>query len=147
MTEKNGQVPESSETATRSRKPRRKKEPEFVNLLRDFLQRTGLNDDLEQAAAFVARRGIEAIRNRFKISEMQPVDHDLPPRQPEPEPVGADNDDPYAILGVHKNTSPEVMKAVYIYWAKNHHPDVGGDSETFKRVNAAWDQITQERGF
>jgi curved DNA-binding protein CbpA len=39
------------------------------------------------------------------------------------------------------------MKAVYIYWAKNHHPDVGGDLETFKRVNAAWDQIKQERGF
>ena len=147
MTEKNGQVPESSETATPSRKPRRKKEPEFVNLLRDFLQRTGLNDDLEQAAAFVARRGIEAIRNRFKISDMRPVDHDLPPRQPEPESVSADSDDPYAILGVHKNTSPEVMKAVYIYWAKNHHPDVGGDSETFKRVNAAWDKIKQERGF
>ena len=147
MTEKNGQVPESSETATRSRKPRRKKEPEFGNLLRDFLQRTGLNDDLEQVAAFVARRGSEVIRNRFHVSEMQPVDHNLPPRQPEPESVAADNDDPYAILGVHKNTSPEVMKAVYIYWAKNHHPDVGGDSETFKRVNAAWDQIKQERGF
>tara|TARA_Y100000310_G_scaffold272101_1_gene286893 strand:+ start:977 stop:1420 length:444 start_codon:yes stop_codon:yes gene_type:complete len=147
MPEEDRQVPESSETVTPVRKRRRKKQPEFGDMLRDFLHRTGLNDDLEEAAAFVARRGIEVVRSHFKISEMKPMDHDLPPVQPRSESVDATNDDPYAILGVHKNTSPEVMKAVYIYWAKNHHPDVGGDSETFKRVNAAWDQIKQERGF
>jgi curved DNA-binding protein CbpA len=39
------------------------------------------------------------------------------------------------------------MKAVYKAWAVNHHPDKGGDSETFKRINVAWDKIKEERGF
>ena len=38
------------------------------------------------------------------------------------------------------------MKAVYLAWAKNHHPVVGGDAETFKRVNTAWDEIKKEKG-
>jgi hypothetical protein len=147
MAEDDGQVTKNSETVAPVRRRRRKKQPEFGDMLRDFLHRTGLNDDLEEAAAFVARRGIEAVRSHFKMSDMKPLSDDLPPNQPNPEAVGDMVDDPYVILGVHKNTSPEVMKAVYIYWAKNHHPDVGGDLETFKRVNAAWDQIKQERGF
>jgi hypothetical protein len=147
MAEDKRQVPNNSESVVPARKRRRKKQPEFGAMLRDFLHRTGLNDDLEEAAAFVARRGIDVVRSHFRISEMQPLSDDLPPSQPQPGVVDEDNEDPYAILGVHKNTSPEVMKAVYIYWAKNHHPDVGGDLETFKRVNAAWDQIKQERGF
>tara|TARA_Y100000296_G_C5034610_1_gene186624 strand:- start:25 stop:468 length:444 start_codon:yes stop_codon:yes gene_type:complete len=147
MADDDRQVSENSEPVTPSRKPRRKKEPEFGQMLRDFLQRTGLNDDLEQAAAFVARRGIEVVRNRFKMSEMKPLEEYFTPPTPPSDTVESDEDDDYAILGVHRNTSPEVMKAVYIYWAKNHHPDVGGDEETFKRVNAAWDRIKQQRGF
>jgi len=44
------------------------------------------------------------------------------------------------------NTPPEIMRAVYKAWAVNHHPDKGGDSETFKRINVAWDKIKEERG-
>ena len=115
-------------------------------MLRDFLQRTGLNDDLEELVAHVARQGIKDLWKTFTpIDGSQPV-FNLPPDQPFVEAKGGDLDDPYVVLGVHRNTPPEIMKAVYLAWAKNHHPDVGGDAETFKRVNVAWDKIKEERG-
>jgi len=115
-------------------------------MLRDFLKRTGLNEDLEDLVAHVARQGINNIWQSFTpISDEQSA-FNLPPDEPRANQSSADPDDPYAILGVHRNTPPEIMKAVYLAWAKHHHPDVGGDAETFKRVNVAWDKIKSERG-
>ena len=141
------QSPKSSESAKRTGKSRRKGEVKYGKVLRDFLQRTGLNDDLEELVAHVARQGIKDLWKTFTpIDGSQPA-FDLPPSQPFVEAKKDDPDDPYIVLGVHRNTPPEIMKAVYLAWAKNHHPDVGGDSETFKRVNVAWDKIKEERGF
>ena len=141
------QSPESSESSKRTGKRRRKGEAGPGKVLRDFLQRTGLNDDLEELVAHVARQGIKDLWKTFTPTDgSQPV-FNLPPDQPFVEAKGGDPDDPYVVLGVHRNTPPEIMKAVYLAWAKNHHPDVGGDSETFKRVNVAWDKIKEERGF
>ena len=115
-------------------------------MLRDFLQRTGLNEDLEDVVAHLAREGIANLWQTFTpISDEQPA-FNLPPDEPYVRPTKGDPDDPYVVMGVHRNTPPEIMKAVYLAWAKHHHPDVGGDAETFKRVNVAWDEIKAERG-
>ena len=115
-------------------------------MLRDFLQRTGLNDDIEELVAHVARQGINTLWSTFSpISEEQPS-FNLPPDEPYVRSDNSGPDDPYVIMGIHRNTPPEIIKAVYKAWAVNHHPDKGGDSETFKRINVAYDQIKKERG-
>ena len=115
-------------------------------MLRDFLQRTGLNEDLEQVVAHIARQGITSIWQTFTPLDPAQPSFKLPPDESASVSNTADPNDPYVVMGVHRNTPPEILKAVYLAWAKNHHPDVGGDSETFKRVNVAWDQIKEERG-
>lgn len=116
-------------------------------MLRDFLQRTGLNDDIEELVAHVARQGIKDLWKTFTPIDASQPTFDLPPSQPFVEAKKDDPYDPYVVMGIHRNTPPEIMRAVYKAWAINHHPDKGGDSETFKRVNVAWDKIKEERGF
>ena len=147
MATPDNQSHEYSQSAKGSRKRQRKADDGPGKMLRDFLQRTGLNDDLEELVAHVTRQGISNLWQSFTpISEEQPV-FNLPPDESFVRPKKENPDDPYVILGVHPNTPPEIMKAVYLAWAKHHHPDVGGDAETFKRVNVAWDKIKAERGF
>ena len=116
-------------------------------MLRDFLQRTGLNDDIEEFVAHVARQGISNLWQAFTPIAPEEATFQLPPKEPDKTRHSENPDDPYVIMGIHRNTPPEIMKAVYKAWAVNHHPDKGGDSETFKRINVAWDQIKEERGF
>jgi len=147
MSTAKGQPSENTKTGKQSRKRRRKVEEGPGKMLRDFLQRTGLNDDIEEFVAHVARKGIDNLWQTFTpIETSQPL-LNWSPEEPHVDAEKADPDDPYIILGVHRNTPPEIMKAVYHAWAKHHHPDVGGDEETFKKVNIAWDKIKQERGF
>jgi hypothetical protein len=140
------QSQKSTQSTTRKRKNQRNKEKEPAQVLRDFLHRTGLDDDIEQLVAHVARQGLNNIWKTFTPIEEGPLSQKLPPDEPHVVKEKDNPNDPYVILGVHKNTPPEIMKAVYLAWAKNHHPDVGGDSETFKRVNTAWDEIKKEKG-
>jgi len=115
-------------------------------MLRDFLQRTGLNEDLEELVAHVARQGLTNLWSSFTPLSQEQSAFTLPPDEPRVRANNDNPDDPYVIMGVHRNTPPEIMKAVYHAWAKHHHPDVGGDAETFKRVNVAWDKIKAEKG-
>ena len=50
--------------------------------------------------------------------------------------------DYYEILGVSKNSSPEDIKTAYRKLAMKHHPDRGGDEAEFKKINEAYDAIT-----
>ena len=125
-------------------KRRRKQKRELGTIVRDFLERTGLNEDLEAALADVTRRGIDNFWKNFQV--IQDVSHDLPPAPGKVVNDKPDPDDPYTVLGVHRSTPPEIIKAVYKAWAINHHPDKGGDVETFKRINVAYDQIKKELG-
>ncbi len=48
---------------------------------------------------------------------------------------------PYAILGVAPDTPIEDCKKAYRKLCAQHHPDNGGDKDTFDRINKAWQQI------
>lgn len=145
MSTSEGQSKKSSQSAAENEGTQRKPQGEAGKMLRDFLHRTGLDNDLEQLVAHVARQGINNVWKTFTPIEGVPGSYELPPDEPRKQKTSVDPDDPYEIMGVHRNTPPEILKAVYLAWAKNHHPDVGGDPETFKKVNAAWDQIRKER--
>jgi curved DNA-binding protein len=45
---------------------------------------------------------------------------------------------PWAILGVHRASSPEEIREAYYALAKKNHPDVGGDLTTISQINQAW---------
>lgn len=49
--------------------------------------------------------------------------------------------DDYAVLYVARNAPKEVIDAAYKALSKLHHPDKGGDPETMKKINAAYDRV------
>lgn len=49
---------------------------------------------------------------------------------------------PYEVLGVDKNSSPEEIKKAYRKLSKEHHPDVGGDENKFKDIASAYDILS-----
>jgi DnaJ-class molecular chaperone len=53
--------------------------------------------------------------------------------------------DPYAVLGVDKQASPEDIKKAYRKLAVKHHPDKGGDQEKFKEISAAYEILSDEQ--
>jgi DnaJ-class molecular chaperone len=54
--------------------------------------------------------------------------------------------DYYERLGVSRNASPDEIKRAYKKLAIKHHPDKGGDHETFASINEAYD-TSQPQGF
>lgn len=46
--------------------------------------------------------------------------------------------DYYQILGVSENASEQELKSAFRRLAKQHHPDTGGDPESFKKLNEAY---------
>jgi DnaJ-class molecular chaperone len=53
--------------------------------------------------------------------------------------------DYYEILGVSKTASQEEIKQAYRKLAKIHHPDKGGDAETFKKIQTANETLSDEQ--
>ena len=49
--------------------------------------------------------------------------------------------DYYSILGVNKNASQDEIKKAYRKLASQHHPDKGGNKETFQNVQAAYEVL------
>ena len=49
--------------------------------------------------------------------------------------------DPYATLGVNRNSSDSEIKSAYRRLAKKHHPDIGGDQQRFSEISSAYDNI------
>jgi len=50
--------------------------------------------------------------------------------------------DPYEALGVPRGASDEEIKKAYRKLAMKHHPDKGGDPEQFKKVQGAYDILS-----
>jgi curved DNA-binding protein len=50
----------------------------------------------------------------------------------------ADNKDYYKTLGVERTATDEEIKKAFRKLAQKHHPDAGGDEETFKDINEAY---------
>ena len=53
-------------------------------------------------------------------------------------------EDFYKILGVNENATQDEIKKTYRKLAVEHHPDKGGDENTFKRISEAYDTIGDE---
>lgn len=52
--------------------------------------------------------------------------------------------DPYKVLGLERSCSPADVKKAYMKLAKTVHPDKGGDSEEFKKINTAYTVLSNE---
>jgi len=50
--------------------------------------------------------------------------------------------DHYNTLGVAKNATPDEIKKAYRKLASQHHPDRGGDTATFQKIQAAYDTLS-----
>jgi molecular chaperone DnaJ len=53
--------------------------------------------------------------------------------------------DYYKVLGVSKDASPSKIKKAYYKLAKKHHPDKGGDEDTFKKINEAYQVLSNKK--
>lgn len=48
----------------------------------------------------------------------------------------------YDILGVKKSASADEIKKAFRKLAQKHHPDAGGNEETFKEINEAYEVLS-----
>jgi len=48
----------------------------------------------------------------------------------------------YEKLGVEKTASPDELKKAYYKLSKSAHPDKGGDPEEFKKINHAYEVLS-----
>lgn len=53
-------------------------------------------------------------------------------------------EDYYEILGVAKNATDKEIKSAYRNLCKIHHPDKGGDDDTFKKIGEAYDHLSDK---
>ena len=56
-----------------------------------------------------------------------------------------DNKEYYELLGVERDVDAAKLKKVYRKLAVKHHPDKGGDPDLFKRINQAYDVISDPK--
>ena len=54
-------------------------------------------------------------------------------------------EDYYDILGVSRDASQDEIKKAYRKLAHKHHPDKGGDEERFKKINEAYNVLSDEK--
>jgi curved DNA-binding protein CbpA len=63
-----------------------------------------------------------------------------------PPPRNSYKGDPFKDLGVDPKASDADIKKAYARAARANHPDLGGDEEKMKKVNAAYEAIKRRRG-
>lgn len=52
--------------------------------------------------------------------------------------------EPWATLHLLPSAPPEVIQAAFRALARLHHPDRGGNEETMRKINNAWEQLKRE---
>lgn len=52
--------------------------------------------------------------------------------------------DPLEVMGFQSMPTKAELDARYRELVKKHHPDMGGDAEEFKKVQAAWTLLTEK---
>lgn len=57
---------------------------------------------------------------------------------------GMSGDDPYTTLGVPTNATLQDIKKAYKKLAVKHHPDKGGDPESFKKIDGAYKELKKK---
>ena len=72
------------------------------------------------------RRVVEDLRQRLQSSRR---------------PVGDPRADALAVLGLDPGASAVAIKRAHRRLVKQHHPDMGGSAEAFRRVNEAYQQL------
>lgn len=65
-----------------------------------------------------------------------------PPPPPKPPPPPSTSSD-WDVLYLRRGAPAGLIDAVYRWWAKKEHPDLGGNPETMKTINAAYDRLKQ----
>ena len=50
----------------------------------------------------------------------------------------------YQTLGVNENATQDEIKKAYRKLAVEHHPDKGGNEDTFKKISQAYDTVGDE---
>ena len=53
--------------------------------------------------------------------------------------------DPYKVLGIASDATPEEIKQEYLKLARQHHPDRGGDASKFKEAQSAYDMLSNNK--
>ena len=59
-------------------------------------------------------------------------------------PAASASDDLYTVLGVGRDADASAIKKGYRRAAMKHHPDKGGDDETFQRISRAYEVLSDE---
>ncbi len=57
----------------------------------------------------------------------------------------AEADDYYKLLGVERSASADEIKRAFRKKAHEFHPDKGGDAETFKKINEAYQTLSDDQ--
>ncbi len=128
-----------------------------------FADNRGMLEDVLSALFAIARA--DGPVNRAELTFLSRVHHGFAldqrawdrargslPRQP-----AAEESDAYAVLGVARGASDEVVRATWKQLMRENHPDslasrgvppefIARASEKVARINAAWDRIKRERG-
>ena len=95
-------------------------------------------------------RAAEEERKRKAEEEAEKAKHKpMPPPEPEPEPEQEPNRGYryaryYNILQIPTTSTTKGIKKAYRKLAVMHHPDKGGDEEMFKRIQEAFEKLTQK---
>lgn len=53
--------------------------------------------------------------------------------------------DPYQVLGLSPRSSDAQLRERYLQLARTHHPDRGGNADSMRRVNDAYEQVLSHR--
>jgi hypothetical protein len=100
--------------------------------------------------AVVGTIGIEAGRQSDRMYRQAKAAQEAYRRRPgggeAPPPRNSYKGDPFKDLGVDPKASDADIKKAYARAARANHPDLGGDEEKMKKVNAAYEAIKRRRG-